>query len=150
MKPELFWKLSTLCYRRGWVIPAKLLKTFNYFIFRAVLPYEIELGENVSLWHRGLGVVIHPNIAIGDNVSIAHGVTIAGTVKGMSHIGNNVTIGSGVQIIPRREQPFTVGENAIIGAGSTVIGDVPASSITRGERAVPRTSNPSPTSSNVS
>jgi len=112
-----------------------LLKSFNYFAFRAVLPYEVRVGSGLRLWHRGLGVVVHPNTVIGKNVSVAHGVTIAGTPSGTTYIGDNVTIGAGAQIIPKKMRPYVIGEGAIIGAGSTVVGDVPAGSIARGDAA---------------
>ncbi|WP_293787444.1 hypothetical protein [uncultured Aeromicrobium sp.] len=112
-----------------------MLKVFNYILFRAILPYEVKLGKNVNLWHRGLCLVIHPNITIGDNVNIAHGVTIAGSGKGMSVIGDRVTIASGAQIIPRKGEPYTIGSGAIIGAGSVVVGDVAPGRTVRGQRA---------------
>lgn len=119
MRPEPIWKLSVKCYRRGWVTPAKLLKTFNYFAFRAVLPYEVQLGERVNLWHRGLGVVIHPNTRIGNDVEIAHGVTIGGNESGAPMVlEDRVKVGASAVIIPESGRAITVGEGAIVGAAS--------------------------------
>lgn len=119
MRPESIWKLSVECYRRGWTLPAKLLKTFNYLAFRAVLPYEVQLGDRVVLWHRGLGVVIHPNTRIGNDVHIAHGVTIGGTASGPPMVlENGVKVGAKATIIPESEKAITVGSYAVVGAAS--------------------------------
>lgn len=119
MRPEPFWRLSVQCYRRGWILPAKLLKTFNYFAFRAVLPYEVQLGARVQLWHRGLGVVIHPSTVIGNDVHIAHGVTIGGVESGPPMIlEDGVRVGASATIIPQSERAITVGAGAVVGAAS--------------------------------
>lgn len=140
MGPVQIWKLSTILYRRRLVPLAWLMKTVNYLVFRAVLPYEVELGDGIVLWHRGLGTVVHPNIRIGDDVKIAHGVTIAGTPDGRSSIGNGVTIAANATIIPERMRPYSIGHDTIVGAGAVVVGDLPANSIARGPKAtvVPR------------
>lgn len=125
MRPEPIWKLSVECYKRGWIIPAKLLKTFNYFVFRAVLPYEVQLGVRVNLWHRGLGVVIHPNTRIGDDVSIAHGVTIGGNESGPPMVlEDRVKVGASATIIPESGRAITVGADAVVGAAALLRTDV--------------------------
>lgn len=127
MRPEPIWNLSVKCYRRGWILPAKLLKTFNYLAFRAVLPYEVQLGDRVNLWHRGLGIVIHPNTRIGNDVHIAHGVTIGGTETGPPMtLEDRVKVGASATIIPESGRAVTVGADAVVGAGSLLRKDVAA------------------------
>jgi serine O-acetyltransferase len=135
MGPENVWRLSHAAYTARIPLVPWLLKTANYFLFRAVLPFEVRTGPRLEMWHRGLGTVVHPNIEIGAGVRIAHGVTIAGTPSGRSYIEDGVTIAAGAIIIPRRMQPYRIGEGAVIGAGAIVVGDVPAGAIVRGEPA---------------
>ena len=138
MRPEPIWKLSVECYRRGWVAPAKLLKTTNYFLFRAVLPYEVELGDRVNLWHRGLGVVIHPNTRIGNDVNIAHGVTIGGNEGGPPMIiGDRVSVGAAATLIPESGRAITVGAGAVVGAASLLRKNVVAGDRVAGNPARP-------------
>lgn len=135
MRPEKIWKLSNTFYKRGWIRRAKFLKAINYFVFRAILPYEVQTGKGLNLWHRGLNLVVHPNVTIGDNVNIAHNVTIAGSMKGMTRIEDGVSIGAGAVFVPAAGDPYTIGAGAIIGAGSIVIGDVAPGSTMRGLKA---------------
>lgn len=144
MGPEFVWTLSNKAYRRRLRPIAWLLKFSNYLLFRAVLPYEVQTGRGLQLWHRGLGTVVHPNIEIGEGVRIAHGVTIAGTPEHKSYIEDHVTIAAGAIVIPRRMQPYRIGAGAVIGAGAIVVGDVPAGAIVRGEPARIHLPDPSP------
>jgi serine O-acetyltransferase len=137
VNPAKLWKLSSDFHLRGWEIPARVLKVLNYLLFKTVLPYEVQLGTGVKLWHRGLGVVVHPNVRIGDNVQIAHGVTIQGTGNGTMVIENDVKIGAGALILTRRSQPITLGRGAVIGAGSVVVGDVAEGAVVAGNPARP-------------
>ena len=40
------------------------------------LPLGVEIGRNFQLAHGGVGVVIHPNTRIGNDVKIYQGVTV--------------------------------------------------------------------------
>ena len=126
MNPETLWWLSTRSYRRGWTIPAKLLKLANFALFKAVLPYECEIHKDINLWHRGLATVIRPKTSIGSGASIGHSVTIGGTSTGRVAVGDNVTVGAGAIFIPRRGITLTIGDGAIVGAGSVVIHPIDA------------------------
>lgn len=135
MKPETLWLLSSNAYHRGHRCQARILKLINYLVFRCILPYECVIGNDVHLWHRGLGTVVHPSIRIGDRVQIAHGVTIAGSGRGHSIIGADVIIAANAVIIPKRGNPYEIGAGAIIGAGAVVIGDVPPNAVMVGNPA---------------
>lgn len=137
MRPERIWHLSTRLYSKGWKLPAKALKTLNYVLFKTVLPYEVKLGRDVNLWHRGLAVVIHPNVVIGNNVGIGHGVTIQGTAVGRMIVEDNVRIGAGAIILTRSSKPVRIGAGAVIGAGSVVVGDVEPGAVVAGNPARP-------------
>lgn len=121
MNPETLWWLSTRAHRRGWRLPAKVLKLANFALFKAVLPYECEIYRDVTLWHRGVATVIHPKTKIGERTQIAHGVTVGGTSTGHVEIGSDVTIGTGAIFVPRKGVTLIIGDGAIVGAGSVVI-----------------------------
>jgi serine acetyltransferase len=100
---------------------------------RALLPSEAIVGKNLTLEHYGLGIVIHPNVTIGDDCRIYHHVTIAGEMPLDAPervvIGNRVTIGVNAVILPRAYQGLTIGDDAIIGAGAVVTKDVPPGAV---------------------
>ena len=52
------------------ILVAKLLKLVNYLVFKCLLPYEAELAGEVDMRHWALGVVVHPQVRIGKNVTI--------------------------------------------------------------------------------
>lgn len=105
----------------------------------------------------GANVSVHPmcyldasgGLAIGDDVSIAHGASILTTehdwtVPGVATrdaavrpaavtIGNDVWIGAGARILAG----VTIGDHAIVGAGAVVTRDVPARTIVVGVPARP-------------
>ena len=127
---ERLWSHSRACHRRGWWRTARLIKALNFYLHHCLLPAEADVGEEVTLDHYGMGVVIHPQVSIGDRVRIYHQVTIAGETWIGSpvrvRIGSDVSLGVGCKIIPRSGQGLTIGEGAVIGANAVVTGDVPA------------------------
>lgn len=130
MRPERLWWWSTRLHRKRLTPLARVLKAANFFLFHAVLPYECEIHPDVTLWHRGLGTVIHPNTRIGRLVSIGHGVTItAGSQEPGSqlavHLGDDVVVGTGALVRPKRGHALHVGDGAQIGAHAVVVRDVP-------------------------
>jgi serine O-acetyltransferase len=125
MGPNIIWWWSTKLFQKRLVFLARILKLVNYVAFRTILPYEVQLESKVTLWHRGLGTVVHPNVSIGKNVHIGHGVTIAGSSRGQMVIEDGVKIAAHAQIIPRRGNPITIARNSIVGAGAVVTFDVP-------------------------
>lgn len=142
------WMASCRLHARRWRRLARLMKALNFFAFRALLPPEAILGEDLRMKHYGLGVVVHPNVTIGDRVTIYHQVTIAGeSWIGSPHrvvIGNDVVLGVGAKLIPRADQGLLIGDNAIVGAGAVVTSNVPASHIAVGVPAVSKPRNPQP------
>jgi serine O-acetyltransferase len=137
MRPERLWWWSHVLHRRGLRPLAAVLKTVNFVVFHTVLPPECAVSPDVTLYHRGLGTVVHPNTRIGRRVSIGHGVTIAaGSQEPGSplavHVGDDVVISAGCFIRPRRGRALTIGAGARLAAHSIVVDDVPA-----GARVVP-------------
>lgn len=108
---------------------ARIVKVINFFLHRALLPTEAIVGKNITLEHYALGIVMHPNVTIGDDCRIYHHVTIAGEVAIDAAervvIGDRVVLGVNCVIVPRAYKGLTIGNDAVIGAGAVVTGDVP-------------------------
>lgn len=134
--PEWLWRVSIRLHRARLRPLAKGVKVLNYLMHRALLPSECEVGRNLTLEHYALGVVIHPKVALGDDVRVYHHVTIAGELPLDSEkrvlIGDRATIGVNAVILPRPYEGLTIGEDAIIGAGAVVTCDVPPGAIVTG------------------
>lgn len=128
MNPANLWWLSCEAYKKRWTFIARLLKTLNFVLFKAILPYQADIQRDIQLDHYGMGIVMHPNITIGHRVRIYHQVTLAAeTWVGSEHrifIGDVVTIGAGAIIVGRTNQSLFIGNQARIGAGSVVTRDV--------------------------
>jgi serine O-acetyltransferase len=128
VNPSFLWWLSCQAYKQRLYFVVRSLKTINFLVFHAVLPYQAEIEKDIKLEHYGLGVVIHPNVKIGHGVKIYHHVTLAAeTWVGSEHnivIGNNVMIGVGAVVIGRGNQSLTIGDDAKIGANAVVTRDV--------------------------
>ncbi len=105
----------------------RFIEIIMRIIFSCDIPHQVVIGKNCRFSHNALGVVIHPEVVIGDNCSIGQNVTIGGrsgkTV--VPRIGNNVLIGANALILG----PVTIGDGAKIGAGAIVVKDVPANAI---------------------
>ena len=75
-----------------------------------------------------VGVVIHPNVRIGNNVRIYHHVTLAAESwigsRFNIEIEDDTIIGVGAIVMARTDQGLRIGRNARIGAGAVVTHDV--------------------------
>lgn len=128
MSAERIWWWSCQAYKSRLVFLARLLKTINFVLFKAILPYQADIQRDIRLEHYGLGVVIHPNVRIGHRVRIFHQVTIAAQVaigaEEQVVIGDDVLIGAGAIIISGVNQGLCIGNGAKVGAGAVVTEDV--------------------------
>jgi serine O-acetyltransferase len=131
LKPGRIWYWSCQAYQRRLLFVAKALKLLNYLLFKCLLPFEAELQGEVDLRHWALGVVVHPQVRIGQNVVIYHHVTLAGeTWVGSPHriiIEDNVFIGVGAVVLGSDSGDLRIGKGAKIGAGAVVVCDVASS-----------------------
>jgi serine O-acetyltransferase len=120
------WRWSCRAYRAGRAWEARAWKAINYLLCHCVLPYEVDVGDDVRLYHHGLGVVLHPRTTIGDRVTIAHGVTtaVAGDPTGAVVIDDDAHIGAHAVLLATGGRTLTIGAEASIGANALVIADV--------------------------
>ena len=107
-----------------------MIDYFIRLIFSCWIPHNLIAGKNLILGYGGLGIVIHGDAIIGDDVHIDQNVTIGGngTESGVPKIGNNVYIGSGAKILG----PIIVGDSCVVGANSVVIKNVKNNTVVAG------------------
>ncbi len=130
-----FWALAV--HRFGnWrmSLPSKWLRlpfsVLYKFLYRCVewtcgisLPYTVEVGRRVRIWHHG-GMILHA-ASIGDDVQIRQNTTFG--VARTDHnfelpvIEDSVDIGVGACLLG----DIRIGRNAVIGANAVVLQDIP-------------------------
>lgn len=121
---EFMYKLS-----RKSVVMNKLLQ----FVYKCEIPRTAQIGSGVTFNHKGLGVVIHPNSQIEDNVYIEHHVCL-GQRTGTDTAAPVVRKKYGDWCLFRNSGGVEIGEGCVIGACSLVLHDVPAHTIFYNER----------------
>lgn len=93
-------------------------------VFQCDIHPAARIGRGIFLDHA-TGLVVGQTAAVGDDVSILHGVTLGGTGKEKADrhpkIGNGVLIGAGAKILGN----IKVGHCSRIAAGSVVLEEVP-------------------------
>jgi serine O-acetyltransferase len=95
------------------------------------LPKYAKIGSGLYIGHFG-GIIIHPEVEIGEYCNLSHSVTIGiggrGEKSGVPKIGNRVFIGPGARIFG----PIEIGNDVAIGANSVVTKDVPDRAVVMG------------------
>lgn len=91
------------------------------------LPIKTKIGKGLLIYHC-YGLVIHGDSIIGDNVMLAHQVTLASEKGKAPIIGNRVRITPGAKLVGGVE----VGEGSVVGTNAVVVNDVPPNCITVG------------------
>lgn len=134
LKEQSIWAIAV--YRWGhWLLKQpdswhKRIKAQIYWlIFRLVetmtgisIPHEAQIGGGLRIHHFG-NIFINPDVVIGRNCTLRHGVTIGNRVADgpVPFIGNDVEFGAYAQVLGG----VRIGNGAKIGAMSVVLKDVP-------------------------
>jgi len=112
--PTLVKKLLLKVY---WVL-FRVIETLTVISFSK----SVQIGPGLKIHHFG-NIFIHPDVVIGSNCTLRHGVTIGNrTLDGKAPvIGDNVEFGAYAQVLG----DVRVGNSCKIGAMSVVVHDVP-------------------------
>ncbi|WP_148715342.1 serine O-acetyltransferase [Chitinolyticbacter meiyuanensis] len=126
----LFYRFYRWLYLRRVPVVPTICKYVNRIVFSIVLPPSAQVGRNVRFGYGGLGIVVHANAVIGDNVVISPNVVIGGRSKlrEVPVIEDDVQIGAGACILG----PVRIGRGAKVGANAVVLEDIPPGSIAVG------------------
>ncbi len=137
--PERLWAISRSLHHNGHPQVARLLKTLNWAIHKCLLPPEAIVGKNVILEHHALGIVMHPQVTLGDDCRIYHHVTLAAECCiGSEHriiLGRNVCIGAHSIVVARAGQSLHMGDNSVLGAGAVLTKSIPPNEVWAGNPA---------------
>jgi serine acetyltransferase len=131
------WWLSSVLHRHGLRRTARLLSLINFFLHHADLPPECSVPRDVLLFHRGLGIVVNPQVTVGRRARIVHGVTIGvvaskgGLAPGRVVIEDDVRIGANAVIIAGAGEVLVLGSGCQVGAMAYVRKSVPAGAVVR-------------------
>lgn len=106
-----------------YVLTRILLTRLEYKYGITISP-TTRIGGGLYIGHFG-GIVVHPQVVIGENCNLSQGVTIGqssrGAHAGYPTIGDRVFFGPNAIVIGS----ITIGANVAIGAGCVVTRDVP-------------------------
>ena len=120
--PYYIWLTANWLYKAKIPFLPYLIQQILRFGFCCFIPYSARIGKDIHFSHLGMGIVIHKNAVIGNNVIIDQHVTIGGRVgPNVPVIGDNVRIGAGAKVLGG----VKIGNYAKIGANAVVIRDVP-------------------------
>ena len=95
------------------------------------VPFTCSIGPGFRIDHFGT-IVLSPNVILGKNCTIHHGVTIGegkrGKTKGEPILGDNICVCPGAKVIGK----INVGDGVVIGVNSVVVKDIPNNSVIAG------------------
>jgi serine acetyltransferase len=117
-----------------------LTTAFARLALNAELPRGLSCGRRLVLPHGGRGVVVHPDVELGDDVCLMHQVTIGAAYprSGVPRVGNGVFVGVKASILG----DLQVGDGALVAAHALVVRDVPAGMVAMGVPAQARVPAP--------
>lgn len=126
----LFYRLGNWFHRHRMPTLGWSVSWLNRFLFSTWIPSSASIGRRFVCGYWGLGIVIHKDVIIGDDCTVAQNVTI-GRNLGDRHVpilGDRVYVGAGAVIFGE----IRVGDDAVVGANSVVLSDVPARAVVVG------------------
>jgi serine O-acetyltransferase len=124
------WRMSIYpkLLRAPFSVLYRVLERLVQWLCGIDLPYTVQVGRRVRIWHRG-GMTISA-VRIGDDVHIRQNVTLGVRRRGDHRwlrpvIGDRCDIGAGAVIVGG----ITVGDDSVIGANVVLSESVPPGSI---------------------
>lgn len=128
--PLMWYRLARFLYLCKVPILPNLITYLIRFIFACYFPHTCITGKGLVLGYGGLGIVIHGDSEIGEDVHLDQQVTIGGnaTEYGVPQLGNHIYIGAGAKILG----PIKIGDHVVVGANSVVLSDVPSNTVVGG------------------
>lgn len=130
-----------ITFRKAQLSNNKILKKYYNLKLRLIrqksmiqIPPSAKIGKGFEINHCGR-IIINPRVVMGDNITIATGVTIGQTNRGEKQgtptIGNKVFIGTNAVIIGN----IMIGDDVLIAPNAYVNFDVPSHAIVLGNPA---------------
>lgn len=113
----------------------KIIWRYYQIKYLISIPSSTEIGENFNIVHYG-NIVINNAVKVGNNVSVAQGVTLGlafgGKKQGCPQIGDNVYIGANSTIVGN----VVIGKNSFIAPNTFINFDVPENSLVIGSSGI--------------
>lgn len=110
----------------------RLIHGYLRVVYACDIMLETKIGAGTRFPHNGLGVIIHPDVVIGQRCTICQSVTLGGRGGDeVPRLGDDVLVGANSVVLGCVQ----VGDRARIGAGSVVVADVPAAATVTGNPA---------------
>ncbi|MGZ4954020.1 MAG: serine acetyltransferase [Methylobacter sp.] len=134
------WQVAQIYLENGDSAKAAKCEFLIRFLHNSFVSIRLKLGSNVDFAYGGIGIVIHKDAEIGNDVMIGQGVTIGGapgtarfdvvTGQNVSYpkIGDFVYISAGARVIGGIE----IGSFSIVGANAVLKKNVPPFSVCAG------------------
>lgn len=108
----------------------KLMFSYYKRIYVSDINYRAEIGPGFAIYHI-FCTTFGSDVSLGSNITIVHGVTIAGKNGNFPTINDNVYIGAGACVLG----DVIIGKNAVIGANAVVTKSVPENAVVVGNPA---------------
>jgi serine O-acetyltransferase len=117
------YRLGRWCHVHRVPFVPQLVYRLLFFLYGAVIPMSVDLGEGTVIAYGGNGVVLHASARVGRRVTISPQVVLGGRCGhgGVPLVEDDVHIGVGAKVLG----PITLGTGSRIGANAVVIEDVP-------------------------
>lgn len=118
------YRISNYLYGRGMYRLSKIVDVVTYILFNSTVPGSCSIGEGTYCSHRGMSVVLHPEVKVGKNCVIGTCVTLGGKGKGVIGapvVGDGVYLSTGSKVLG----PVVIGDRVVIGANAVVVCDIP-------------------------
>jgi len=124
------YRFGRWCYTHRIPLLPQVVYRLIFFMYGAVVPIEVDLGEGTVLAYGGSGVVLHAAVRVGRNVTISPQVVLGGRCGhgSVPVVEDDVHIGVGAKVLG----PIRIGAGSRIGANAVVIEDVPPRSAVAG------------------